>query len=271
MAKRSWEDSTPETSELNHTSSPATMVSTSPPSSRHKYPHMDKTAVSEGGDASLMRCSLPPHKGELSFPTYEEYESHYMQTHVNRCSECRKNFPSDLFLTRHIEENHDPVMEERKERGEKTFGCFVEGCDRRCSTPQKRRLHLIDKHCFPRGYNFYIVNDGIDKYSSMLRSSMTMHRRRFSLETGSINSKSNAISSPPTTPQRRRNYSIANRDQEVSPTQKSKGTETVHAGQIDRGKIGVKDDDLAGLTQSMSALRFVPHSVTMRRQQKDKS
>lgn len=30
------------------------------------------------------------------------------------------------------------------------FGCFVEGCERKCSTPQKRRRHLIDKHMFPR-------------------------------------------------------------------------------------------------------------------------
>lgn len=38
----------------------------------------------------------------------------------------------------------------KKEKGEKTFQCFVEGCDRLCSTPQKRRLHVIDKHGFPK-------------------------------------------------------------------------------------------------------------------------
>lgn len=103
-----------------------------------------------------------------------------MQSHVNRCSGCGKNFPSELFLTRHIEENHDPLSEAKRARGERTvmildfflplvtilslsdfmnamliclslqFGCFVEGCERRCSTPQKRRMHLIDKHAFPR-------------------------------------------------------------------------------------------------------------------------
>jgi hypothetical protein len=31
-------------------------------------------------------------------------------------------------------------------------------------------LHCIDKHGFPKEYDFYIVNDGIDKRNSMLRS-----------------------------------------------------------------------------------------------------
>lgn len=30
------------------------------------------------------------------------------------------------------------------------YGCFIEGCERKCSTPQKRRMHLIDKHMFPK-------------------------------------------------------------------------------------------------------------------------
>ena len=30
-------------------------------------------------------------------------------------------------------------------------------------------MHLVDKHFFPRNYDFFIVNDGIDRRSSMLR------------------------------------------------------------------------------------------------------
>lgn len=67
-----------------------------------------------------MRCSLPPHKETLSFSSYDEYEVHYVQAHVNRCSECGKNFPTELFLNLHIEENHDPLIAARRERGEKT-------------------------------------------------------------------------------------------------------------------------------------------------------
>jgi hypothetical protein len=53
----------------------------------------------------------------------------------------------------------------------------VPDCDRLCSAPHKRRLHCIDKHQFPRDYDFYVVNDGIDRRSSMLRPP---HRRRSS-------------------------------------------------------------------------------------------
>ncbi|KAI9040235.1 uncharacterized protein KD926_008436 [Aspergillus affinis] len=95
--------------------------------------------------SAVMHCSLPPHRGALSFSSYEEYEVHYMQTHVNRCAECGKSFPTGHFLSLHIEENHDPLIATKRERGDKTM------------------------------YNFYIVNDGIDKQTSLLRS--TNHPR----------------------------------------------------------------------------------------------
>ncbi|PKX96834.1 uncharacterized protein P174DRAFT_365104 [Aspergillus novofumigatus IBT 16806] len=98
----------------------------------------------------VMHCSLPPHREVISFSSYEDYEVHYLQTHVNRCSECGKNFPTDRFLNLHIEENHDPLVAAKRDKGEKTYSCFIEDCDRKCSTPQKRRMHLIDKHMFPK-------------------------------------------------------------------------------------------------------------------------
>lgn len=66
----------------------------------------------------VMRCSLPGHP-ELSFSTYDEYESHYNQSHLWKCSECRRNLPSEHYLGLHIQEQHDSMMEVRKERGEK--------------------------------------------------------------------------------------------------------------------------------------------------------
>jgi hypothetical protein len=67
-----------------------------------------------------MRCSLPPHKETIAFSTYDDYESHYLKTHVNRCSECGKNFLTQHILNIHIEENHDPLILARRDRGEKT-------------------------------------------------------------------------------------------------------------------------------------------------------
>ncbi|CAI7661676.1 unnamed protein product [Penicillium glandicola] len=204
-------------------------VDTTPPPERNKFIDSDNIL------AEVMHCSLPPHRETLSFTSYDDYEVHYLQNHVNRCSGCSKNFPTGHLLNIHIEENHDPLAAARRARGDKTYGCFIEDCERKCSTPQKRRLHLIDKHMFPRSYNFYIVNDGIDKQTSMLRP-MSSHRRRISTSSaleGRLRRRSSASqSNPPVT--------------EI-PEKNS------------------KDMDIDELEKSMSALKFVPTSVTRNR------
>lgn len=85
------------------------------PDSRSRTPLSTSTPTVE-----LMQCTLPPHREPLSFASYEDYEVHYQQAHVNRCSQCSKNFPTGHFLNLHIEENHDPLAAARRARGEKT-------------------------------------------------------------------------------------------------------------------------------------------------------
>lgn len=72
-----------------------------------------------------MHCALPPHRETLSFTSYEDYEVHYAQAHVNRCSQCSKNFPTGHFLNLHIEENHDPLAAARRARGDKTVSYYA--------------------------------------------------------------------------------------------------------------------------------------------------
>jgi hypothetical protein len=48
--------------------------------------------------------------------------AHYQKTHMNRCSECQKNFPDEHFLHLHIAENHDPINASKRDKGEKTVG-----------------------------------------------------------------------------------------------------------------------------------------------------
>lgn len=67
---------------------------------------------------SSMTCLF--HSNKLTFPTYEEYESHYNKEHVNRCLECKKNFPSEHFLNLHIEECHDSFVRVKRDQGEHT-------------------------------------------------------------------------------------------------------------------------------------------------------
>ncbi|KAL4890484.1 hypothetical protein BDV59DRAFT_95206 [Aspergillus ambiguus] len=200
-----------------------------------KLPLLD---TSRDSVAEVMRCSLPPHRETLSFTSYHDYEVHYLQTHVNRCSECGKNFPTDRFLNLHIEENHDPLIVARRERGEKTYGCFIEDCERKCSTPQKRRRHLIDKHMFPKTYNFYIVNDGIDRQTSMLRPTPT-HRRR--------------VSTPNSPQEGRLRY------RQTSLSQSSPAPNVAPPANPPQNST---EPEMAELETSMSALRFVPASVS---------
>ena len=71
--------------------------------------------------AVVMKCSLPPHE-PLAFASFDEFDIHYQKTHVNRCSECHKNFPDDRFLLLHIAEYHDPIVAAKRDQGEKTVG-----------------------------------------------------------------------------------------------------------------------------------------------------
>ena len=84
-----------------------------------KIVHLDPES-GEQPPATQMLCSLAGHRPTLSFATYEEYEIHYNKAHVNRCLECRKNFPTEHFLNLHIEETHDALVSVKRERGDKT-------------------------------------------------------------------------------------------------------------------------------------------------------
>lgn len=130
MVKRSREDfdisSTNESQ--NSPESTIDILSSDPPSDSgvnvtesSKLLHID----TESGEAlsltEVMQCSLPPHAWRvLSFTSFEDYEVHYNKTHVNRCVECGKNFPTPHFLDLHISETHNPLMEVLKDRGERT-------------------------------------------------------------------------------------------------------------------------------------------------------
>jgi hypothetical protein len=130
MVKRSREDfDTPSTTESKDSPESATDIpSSSSPSDpgvsvseSSKLLHIDTESGEAPAPTEVMRCSLPPHTRQvLSFASFEDYEVHYNKTHVNRCVECRKNFPTPHFLDLHISENHNPLVEVLKDRGERT-------------------------------------------------------------------------------------------------------------------------------------------------------
>ncbi|EXJ79779.1 hypothetical protein A1O3_08063 [Capronia epimyces CBS 606.96] len=213
---------------------------------------------------SAIQCSLPPHRETLDFASIEAFEVHYAKDHSNRCTSCGKNFPTAHFLALHIDEHHNTFREALQAKGEKTYACFVEGCERRCSTPQKRRLHLMDKHLFPKMYNFRIVDTGIDKSLSMLHEG---RRRRVSTATD------------PTQMSRHRTHEaqLEQRPKRQSPAPVPPRRDSAEPSRREQEEIGVgnlksskhvSDSTVNDLAASMSALQFVPPSVANKQRDK---
>lgn len=116
-------------------------------------------------------------------------------------------------------------------------------------------MHLQAKHFFPKDYDFFIVNDGIDKRSSMLR---IKHRRRSSAASRAVHrgQKPNGV-----------NHRSSMRDP-VPDAQSKKVVVEQPLSQISSTETDSHSTppapDLAemdGLTSTMSALKFVPPSV----------
>lgn len=203
-----------------------------------------------------MKCSLAPHTETITFPTFSDFEVHYAQAHTNRCSSCYKNFPTAHFLDLHISENHDPLIAARRARDEKTYRCFVEGCDKVCSTPQKRKMHLQAKHFFPKDYDFFIVNDGIDKRSSMLR---TRHRRASSAASRALQrAPTNGGAKDPHPPSTDMGRAAGSEGTHIGfQSPQNSPQENVSPSPSSEPRSPEMDD----LTSTMSALKFVPPSV----------
>ncbi|KAL3250526.1 hypothetical protein ABHI18_011156 [Aspergillus niger] len=113
-------------------------------------------------------------------------------------------------------------------------------------------MHLIDKHMFHKTYNFYIVNDGIDKQTSLLRTPHDHRRRLSSAAPGPTSPKEGRL--------RYRQTSISQADSGASAQKCPQATTRQDAAAAPTG-----DEGIAELERSMSALRFVPASVVRSR------
>ena len=200
---------------------------------------------------SVIECGVPPHRSPVSFATYEEYEAHYTNFHVNRCSECSKNFPSERFVLLHIAENHDPILEAKRARGDKTFACFVEGCKKMFLTRLKRRNHLVDAHHYHRQYDFFVVNDGLHGRKSMLRSDFNPQDRVLGADIESRKSTGFVIN-----------------DSSSTSTEADLVDETIltHVVTYDGTaeelrKVRGSSENVDDVAVSMAALRFIPPSI----------
>jgi hypothetical protein len=121
MSKRSRIDSLSSSSDVEMGSDDESSEAPTPSASTEldhpvKYAHIEELKTAP---ATVIRCGLPPHK-PIKFYSYADYDTHYEQFHSNRCPDCGKNFPSDHYLNLHIADNHNPLNEVLRERGEAT-------------------------------------------------------------------------------------------------------------------------------------------------------
>ncbi|CAK7201264.1 hypothetical protein SEUCBS139899_003967 [Sporothrix eucalyptigena] len=241
----------------------------------------DEEEGREQAESAIMSCLL--HRERMDFPTYDAYEAHYTKEHLNRCIECRRNFPSPLYLSLHGDEWHDPFVAVKRDKGEHTYGCFVEGCERKCGSPDKRRRHLIDKHSFPHNFFFSITQYGIDGRQSLLNDDgrRQHHRRQSSTSTvtkkdfarrraASIN-MTGAAASPLASKPFSSDIDAADDDGDDNESDEGKDepevkgkrntTSTSAKSPKAKGPKEAPDVVMDDLTGAMSSMTFIPRSV----------
>lgn len=120
-------------------------------------------------------------------------------------------------------------------------------------THQKRRMHLIDKHMYPKNFFFAVTRDGIDGRRSLLNDG-SHHRRR-----SSTNSQ--------VTKGSRRRASLLEAEGAKSQ-QEPKSQQTPKSPKAQKEEEKKKPDsekspdtEMADLAGAMSSLSFVPPSI----------
>lgn len=223
-------------------------------------------------DTKEMQCILPGHP-LLTLASAAEFEIHYAKEHDNQCIKCKSNLPSPWLLELHQDENHDPLIAARRNKDEKVYRCFLQDCEKVTHTPQKRRLHLIDKHGFPKDYDFRIVDSGFRGKNSLLRDqnqTTPQHRRRIS-DVGkpgwrdrlSLNPRQHPVSD-----------GKSGSDHVIDHERKKDSGENVppivnakHQDNLDPTTCS-EIDPVETLSKSLSSLSFVPMSIRMKNKKK---
>lgn len=98
-------------------------------------------------------CNEPPCQN--NFILLEFYANHVEHYHNNRCSKCQQNFVSNHILTLHINECHNPFINEFEK-----ISCFEPDCHVKFDNQSERVKHLIEKHNYPPFFDFDMIFSG---------------------------------------------------------------------------------------------------------------
>ncbi|KAL6659636.1 hypothetical protein ACP70R_002465 [Stipagrostis hirtigluma subsp. patula] len=85
----------------------------------------------------------------------EDFEDHYLTRHTASCSVCSRVYPTSRLLSIHVSEAHDSYFQAKVARGFPMYECLVEGCGVKLKTYKSRQQHLVDKHQFPKSFEFF--------------------------------------------------------------------------------------------------------------------
>ncbi|KAJ1275523.1 hypothetical protein BS78_05G142300 [Paspalum vaginatum] len=85
----------------------------------------------------------------------EDFEDHYVTRHTASCSVCSRVYPTSRLLSIHVSEAHDSYFQAKVARGFPMYECLVEGCGLKLKSYKSRQQHLIDKHQFPKSFEFF--------------------------------------------------------------------------------------------------------------------
>jgi hypothetical protein len=119
-------------------------------------------------------------------------------------------------------------------------------------------MHLIDKHMFPKTYDFFIVNSGIDKRSSMLRP---RHRKLSSAASRAFARDQKPTSSSKTSGGVQVDSASSLPDTPMISIDTAQGLSPDESAKHSVGPPKSADAAIEDLTSTMSELRFVPPSV----------
>ncbi|EJD00004.1 uncharacterized protein FOMMEDRAFT_30705 [Fomitiporia mediterranea MF3/22] len=276
--KRLWEQATSLEDSSEPTSSSPNQVPTT------KAIRLTKTTSS----TAPLFCSLPPtchppHNTPTALADSNELEVHYAKYHAHVCEErgCAAVFPNIRLLELHQTECHNPLALIKKERGEKIFACHLETCPRKFLDPKKRRLHLIQAHGFPKEYFFAVTNKGVGGLLKKWGEGASMIRGSWKARDGQL--AENVDDAMNTEDIGYSDNDNDDTDEEILSTGTVKDISTIemqssemqHTAQRSQipdnadlhrqvtapGAVQAPDDELNGLTNSMSSLSLVPSSI----------
>jgi len=243
------------------------------------------SALSKPVSCNLPPTCNPPNAGTICSNS-REFEQHYATYHTHICTapevkrtptsarevQCGKVFPDSRFLDLHISECHDPLVAVRRDRGERTFTCFVETCDGTFTTPKGRRLHLIDAHKYPKEYYFSVTTKGVGDILNKWGQGASLLRKEWKTREPREKKNEDAMDVEPKEASPRSSISSDERAP-VTPTDAIKPDTTLSQvsspgaiqpirpiTQADT-KTSTPRSDLDDLTSGLSSLTLVPRSI----------